>query len=309
MAIEETDGRKRSRSVWNLEDKPYTWTEILSVHLEDSEGRVIYPNNMIYLKDSEGNILTQINRDRHIAAKKDNFGHYSNGILYETEYKLNLDIPEEIKNNAIFIVTGENILSYLREICSGSYFMWGTTIPYQLDFKLDGNILTIRDIKDEIIHVFREDREILDASYSISIENISNYITFTTKDRVIIMVDQDSINKYGVFEYYDESDFYDAESDYYAANLLRDLGPENEEIDCSIIGLFPEIGSKVRVILPSFGLDKEFIIQEAKIRIGPNGYGNSSLVLSKKRINRRWTIPFKNVMEINKMKVLIKRRR
>ena len=309
ISLSPTDGRKVSRSKWDLDETSVTWTDIISFYLEGDNNRITNPNSNIHLRDSNKNILATLTKNNSICAKKDNYDHYANGLLYDTEYKIKFNLPDLVKEQAQFIVDGENLLTYLRNLCEGPYFLWGTSVPYQTNFKLKNNELIISEIPEDPVITLRQDKEIVSATFTSGLENLANQITYIAGDKICMLKNQDSINKFNVFEITDENDLTDAEADYAIANSLKGKSNPEEELRCSVLGILPEVGTRVRIIVPSFNLDKIYIIQEITTHLGKINIGNSDLVLSNNKPISRWKIPFQNVGEILKMKQFFKRRR
>jgi hypothetical protein len=303
VKMTETNGMKKAKSIWNLDDKSVTWNEILSLHLENSEEKLIYPRRNIYIRDSRSNTLAALNSKNYVFAKKDNFGHFANGLLYNTPIEVKIEVPDFIKENAIVMIEGESMLDLIEKICKGPLFLWGTSIPFQADFSfIDDNLLLIKSVEEDPIITLTEGKEIETATYALGFENLANKITCITKDKIIIAQDQDSINNYGVFERYDEIDLSDAEADYTAAQKLKEISQSDEELRCSIYGILPTVGINSHIIIPTFRLDKVLTIQEVSTRIGQENIGKSDLTLSNKKPLRKWKIPFQNVREIELMK-------
>jgi hypothetical protein len=90
---------------------------------------------------------------------------------------------------------------------------------------------------------------------------------------------------------------------------LKEKSNPEEEFRCSVLGIFPVAGVRVRVIVPSFNLDRVYIVQEVSTHLGQTDIGISDLILSNNKPASRWKIPFQNVNEIQKMKQFLKRRR
>lgn len=309
ISLSPSNGRKVSKSKWDLDEMSVTWTDIISFYLEGDNNRISKPNSNVYLRDSNKNIIATLTRNSPVCAKKDNYNHYANGLLYDTKYKIKFNLPDLVKEQAQFIVDGENLLAYLRNLCAGPYFLWGTSVPYQTNFELKNNELIINEIKENPVMTLRQDKEIVSATFSGGLENLANQITCITGDKVCMLKNQDSINKYGISEIIDESDLTDAEADYAIANTLKEKSNPEEEFRCSVLGIFPVAGVRVRVIVPSFNLDRVYIIQEVSTHLGQNDIGSSDLILSNNKPASRWKIPFQNVNEIQKMKQFLKRRR
>lgn len=306
IPLDETNNRKINRSKWDLTKIPFTITDLLSIHLEDDNNNMISPNGVISIKDSTGSNIVSINTDNYIAAVQDEKGYYANGILFNTGLDLELDLDEIIIENAKYTISGENILEILRDLSSTSPDIWGNNMELLLNFKLEDNILKIQKYNDEISYVFREDKEIISANYSESIENITNFITINGDDSLILIKNDDSINKYGVFEYSDDTNLSNSGANFYALNLLKNKSSISSELNCDLLGILPKIGYTARIIIPSLGIDKEYTIQEISSRIGALGIGITSLTLSDKKITRRWKIPFRMIDDFIKSKVIIR---
>ena len=220
---------------------------------------------------------------------------------------MKLDLPDIIKKEAILKVEGANLLEILRNICAGPVFLWGTSIDFQADFNLidNTNTINLRSVPEDPIITLRENKEIEEATFAQSLESLVNQINCITSDRVLLAQDHKSIERFGVFEHYDEVNLLDSEADYWVADKLRKLSQPEEELSCSTIGILPRTGFKARVKIPSFRLDRVYTIQESSTTIGKEGIGVSNLILCNRKPEKRWKIPFKSVEEIQLMKKVL----
>jgi hypothetical protein len=182
IALTSSGGLRKTKSKWNLDEKDVSWTKINSFHLENSEGKIINPTNNIYLRDDRNNIIAKLTQKKiKSCARLDKNNHFANGLLYNTPFKLKLDLPDIIKKEAILKVEGANLLEILRNICAGPVFLWGTSIDFQANFNLENNTIELKSVPDNPIITLRENKEIKEATFAQSIESLANQIKLHNK--------------------------------------------------------------------------------------------------------------------------------
>jgi len=266
--VETTDGKLR-KSRWctdaNYVPEPADigWHEITGFHVEGNDNKPIENISSAYatLYNSSTSIL-KLSGTNYMAAHSDGKGHYSNGILYDTDYSVNYQVDDQVLDLAKFEVSGETALDILENICEGPMYSYNDVHPFKASFYTRGNTMYIRQAGHKLKEIFREDEEIGSYTYDMSIENLVNKFSVVTNRNVSSKSNDASISKYGLFEKIEDAGLDDEEArrliEY---NISRFSMPE-EELSITTHNKRIFTGDKIYVDIPSLGIKGYKTVQE-----------------------------------------------
>jgi len=278
------------KSEWNTDTlnnddiRDYSWTEIWSVHVEDDNGKIIYPSGTIYLKDSDNNVLATLDTTHRIAALQDSNGNYGNGLFFRTPFTLTLDLDQDIIDYGTTTVQGDNILDILKELSLSGISYFNNTSYIQFLFKLESNNLTISQVsKSESLHL-RQNIEIKSVSRNRNMKNIANNIDLIAPKNVFNKVNDVSITNYGEYHKTISGTLDTYLGRHYLERQLELYSNPDDILSIEVNDKIIHAGDLIKVTIDKFGIDDSYIVQNVISEHGSEGSINSSIDVSKNTI-------------------------
>jgi len=278
------------KSEWNTDTlnnddiRDYSWTEIWSVHVEDDNGKIIYPSGTIYLRDSGNNVLATLDTTHRIAALQDSNGNYGNGLFYNTPFTLTLDLDQDIIDYGTTTVQGDNILDILKELSLSGISYFNNTSYIQFLFKLESNNLTICQVSEsESLHL-RQNNEIKGVSRNRNMKNISNNIDLIAPKNVFNKVNEISIANYGEYHKTISGTLDTYLGRHYLERQLELYSNPDDILSIEVADKIIHAGDLIKVTIDKFGIEDNYIVQNVTSEHGSEGSINSSIDVSKSTI-------------------------
>lgn len=255
-------------TTWATEPTSVAWNLLNAVHVEDTLGNIMYDlgSESVIVYDYLTTIATLTGTNCIFAKVKDS--RAVNGILYDTDLNYSVDIDSYFLNTGHFQASGSNALEVLKSICSTPVSIGPELVPFNASFKIENNTLKIKGSTHKLDETLREGQEILSYRYSSNMEHITNKIGYTTNDNVYCKKDQESIDKYGLYETCKNISLDDIDAAAQVQNMLDHFRKPEETLVVEIYNKDISVGDKVHVKIPSLNIDEYKTIQKIVTKIG-----------------------------------------